>query len=392
MRLVHSWLEDHKLASSIAVAIQASPILEVKQVFLTTNSWIVNHCKQVAVSRASGSGNPGCTFDVAVHLSTTAMQNVKVDRGTAADVSSICHEFVNGAVVALASVGGTEREPNGHNRTLFMNAALNLCGFVLDLHSRCVFWLGRGEQLQIPPCITEATVQQEGSSVQGIASTSRSALDGHLLLACHRLLLLHSLIHDEERKEMDAPFLERASGELKVEAARLAAWIGNTAKQPSQEGPLRGQRWLAVLPSFNSWIAYANHADTGLFLKWVFSAYVDFRSARSLPTTTTTPPRQYVNDDTGALTLEGEASMALLSDSSFFEHKEVSSRLNIIGLSVAADCLLSALSSFGSSSSLSKPKLLVSILPGDEGWSRSDSPTVHKMVKGCSEIKIRWKD
>ena len=70
------------------------------------------------------------SLDVAVRLSAIATRNVRVNQGTAADVTIGCHDFVNGAIHNLIERVTSDRKS--------ISAALTLCGLVLDLHMRCI--------------------------------------------------------------------------------------------------------------------------------------------------------------------------------------------------------------------------------------------------------------
>jgi hypothetical protein len=74
------------------------------------------------------------SMDVAVRLFAIATQNVQVDQGTAAnDVAIVCHHYVNDAIPNLIESDNSDRKS--------ISVALTLCGLVLNVHTRCKFWL-----------------------------------------------------------------------------------------------------------------------------------------------------------------------------------------------------------------------------------------------------------
>lgn len=370
-------LMDPKLASSIAVAVESSPSLEVKEVFRTISDWIVDLCKSALGDDAT---NTEKSMDVAVQLSTIATRNVRVDRGTAADVAIACQDFVNVAIRILVENGISQHEST--------SAALTLSGLVLDLHTRCIFWLGRNEKLDIPSHISDTL-----KSAVMISTSSNSRLpDGVIFLACHRLKQLHSLIYDLEREEMEHSSSEGKSYVLTAEATHLAAYIANEV-EPCKGSPLRrGHRWVAVAQNFSSWISYAHRHLIDQFLRWVVSA-----SAQSVAGTLISLPLSTLgkiehsaaslgNDYSAHSREQAETAKCLLADASFFQHVDVSSRISLVGYSVAADCISLALS-FSSTNSVELRRLVSTPLK-EATWRRSSHSELLQLVKGCSKIDL----
>jgi len=365
LTLLDSLLEKPALASAIGASMQSCPILEVKEVVGVMSKWIVQRCKADFENAAI----LGKSLDVALRLSAVTLRNIRVDRGTAADVAAYCKLLLREAVCTLAETGTSSHYASV--RSDLLSASLTLCGLVLDLHTRCEFWLGRNEQLPIPSLIAGVIESVEKDVVS--RKCPQGLVTAVTFLSCHRLRQLHSEIYDADRNAMENSSSGDASTELSNEATRLAFSISNLT------GPSSGRHWIVVAQNFHSWVPYAdtNHVDQ--FLQWVISSASislekQMHSDASLQSET-------IHEE------EAEAAKFLLSDSSFFEHGQVADRIFAVGITVAADRISSALSScttVGKEGSGLHQLVLTPLK--NSSWKRSKKSELLSLVKDYSKI------
>lgn len=303
VRILNGALDHPELASDIALAIESSPVLEIKDVFITmANYWISQAQK---ISMVSMEDSTVEHLAVSMRLCTLVMENVRVDRGTAMDTLQMCQEFMNGAVTKLSETG--------KKSDCLFGTAIRLSGLILDLHMRCVFWLGNSEGLALPPLIAK-TLDGIG---KGRASSKICKCHGDALvfLVCHRLRLLHSRIHDEKRREMCDPEREKLSATLTDEATQFSSFLANSAKEmPS--------RWNVVAKNINTWLPYAGEKDVWLFLDWVVHSFTQLDEPCVSPSSA-----------------NKTVASTLFNDYCFFRHATISSKICYACLSSAANTL-----------------------------------------------------
>jgi hypothetical protein len=205
--------------------------------FETINAWILNVCS----GGRADSDSAVQSLDVAVQLAVVVFRNVRVDSATASGVALICESFVKGSIQALVDGTGNGTGPS---ISKLVSPALTLCGWIIDLHTRCVFWLGKSAHLAIPSEVMKlmdsasASFRKDSGRilVKGRETEARESrtffkpvLDELLFLASHRLQQLHFLIHEQERIELEDPGVEKTSLTYIAEAEQQASFMVEVA-------------------------------------------------------------------------------------------------------------------------------------------------------------------
>jgi len=370
--LMESLLNEPALASAFASAVQESPVLQTQAVFETINAWIFSACEDGPVAS-------DCAIQslaVVVQLTVIAVRNVRVDSSTAIGVASFCELFANMCIKALVKGTGTAAGP-------LVSPALTLCGWVIDLHTRCVFWLGNSAQLAIPPEIMQILnsasttfrkssqhfAQRRSTDANDSIWTFYPFLDELLFLATHRLQQLHTLIHIQERMELETTGAEKMSTALIAEAEELATFVVQVAeRQRDPASSSKRPRWTIIARSFASWVPYAKDHHMDWFLDWMLSMVAINPASPWLPVESMGYRLEYYGLDE-----EIEVAKSLINDASFLENERVSVRLGLVTLSCVSGWIMSILSQWSTGDPMADKVLrsLVSSVNITESWTRS---------------------
>jgi hypothetical protein len=373
-----SLMNDTALSSAVATAVQDSPVFQAKDIFETINAWILSVCR----GDRADSDNAVQSLDAAVQLTVIAVRNVRVDNSTSLGVASICESFVRGSIQALVDGTGSGTSPA---ISKLVSPALTLCSWIIDLHTRCVFWLGKSAHLAIPSEVMQildsasAAFRKDPHRIAGGRNTEakesrvvfKPILDELLFLASHRLQQLHSLIHEQERIELEDsdPGAEKTSLTYIAEAEQLATFMVEVAerqREPSHSGIK--PRWTVIARSFASWAPYAKQQQVEWLLNWMFSMLAIDSSSPFLPVECLGYRLEYYGLDE-----EVEVAKGLLRDASFVEDSKVSSRLGLVALSSTAEWIVNVLSRCSTGDPIVDKQLrkLASPRIGSETWTRS---------------------
>lgn len=365
---LHSLLKNSCLLTTLAVAMDTSPIVETSEIFVSLNSWFAKICQYDQVTGDDNGLKE--SMEVVLQLTTVASKNVRVDRSSSTEVAKQCRDFVNGAVYSLS-----ERESTGD---CCLNSAMSICGLFFDLHTRCVFWLGKNEVLAAP---TKITVTLKAITTR-VSSDNELFLEGAVFLSCHRLKHLHSLIYELERQAMTGAKKNSMIKIRTTEAVELAAFLANVSETALNS---RKQRWLVVAQCFSSWISYASDEHTDSFLKWVIlsaSTAVEGISNTLVDVPHTTGP--FAPTAECDVLDHFEIAKCLVLDSSFHQYPEVSSRMYSAGLSVVTGCILAAIGSENSSRDMAH---LVSTL-SQTPWKQSNRNELKRLASRSDHVEF----
>jgi len=325
-QLMVSYLESPVLTQAIAEAIQSCPILQTKEIFNAITSEMSRISNEISSDKSSEG-----RLQVVVRLSVLVARNVRVDGSTAASVASACRAFVTNPVTDLLR----KREGNSFDiSTETTKASLSLCGWFIELHLRCAFWLGRTSVLSIPKRLLDIlrTVSKARAN-EGLLAQSRpvdqwECISNELLfLACHRLRQLHSLMYENQCLEQeDMSHGEEASDIYTDEANDLAAFaVAVSVAQRSSSSSAPKSHWATIAENFAVWAPFATTPHIDHFLNWFFSVLsIDSRTSPSL-----LPPESmaYRKEHAGP-EVDIQCARALVRDASFFEDKKVLGRLS----------------------------------------------------------------
>ena len=358
-----------------AAAIQNCPPGQVQDLFHDLSDWIQKASEKVnsqglrtVKKKSSKEDLPtdeaiGVSF--AVNLFVLLIRNVRVDHHTSVGIATLCDEAMKMAarpLIAGTYVGNSDN----HAVSEMKRHALVLCGWLLDLRTRCAFWLNESDQngdtfskggrIDVITSILEdlallGTSAGEGT-VEGDEALKKlqdsvygTMLDEVQFLMCHRICELHSLIHEERCVEMSNQENSLGRSRLTDDANRLVALVVAIAEKgaPSMKDVdgMYESRWKTLAETAAYWAPYSSPHHVDPFLQWMFTTLAVPEEDGERESVELYPGGRILEQK--VFSEERAVAEALLHDSSFFEITEFATRFHSVGIGCVADLLRLAL-------------------------------------------------
>lgn len=352
---------EKEVCAEFAAAVQKCPPGQIQDLFSELNHWIRNRSDEVRT------GGVPSHVDIAsedmsfvVMLFVLLIRNVRVDNHTAVVVATLCDEAIERAVRPLI---------DGHT---FKREALVLSGWLVDLRTRCAFWLeeckensNHGNFDVFAVVLKDLGLANASDDVNmmtndidhGLAKLKDSGYGSILseiqFLLCHRIRELHSSIYQKQRAELIRQEGSLGSSALIWEARRLVNFVVAIAESnaaPEQRSDSSGvaapgSRWKILAEMAPYWVPYSESKQVDSFLLWIFStlSVTEKDLSGKKNGSIRAYPRKYTVE-TCVFVEEKRVAEALLRDSSFFEISELMSRIDAAGLNCVMELLCIALS------------------------------------------------
>jgi hypothetical protein len=366
LHTLKSFVANHKIASGLGRAVESSPNAQILQVFRDVNAWIEEFCK-AGEEQPKASEEAGLAISVVVRFFATLIRNVRVDKTTSSDIDSLCRGIMDGSVRVLIGENDIRTSKVFH----LVKEGLTLCGWTIELQTRCAFWMGN-EKDNLAPVEDDMPAQivdilTQATKVVGIENPKGKGMDQImdelLFLSCHRIQQLHSIIHEQQRIEFASvsDSTEVRSKEYVAEAKRLTAFALDVASKESElEGRSKrgSSRWKILAETIVAWTPYSEPKHVESFLSWMFSAL----SMLSV-------------DNIGAQS-DSEVAISLLRDANFFEIQQLSSGMGHAALSSAAEFMDRAISLLVDSKDVTSNGLLLSCPLRSKAWETASIPQI----------------
>ena len=309
-------LLENRVRKEVSTAVTNCPPNQVKDLFDILNLWIQERAK---LPTDSGGG-----VSFAVSMFVLLIQSVRVDKHTSVDISALCDESINKAVLPLIR--------SSCNRNL-KREGLMLTGWLLDLKNRCAFWLDHLDEIDKENSdesddIVSTILKESGLSnilTEDQAVTEDANEIQFLLL--HRIRELHTGIYEEQCRELTSRRENTMEPSLVKEAQRLVKVVigisegGQSLATPISALSSDTSGWKLIAETVSYWAPYSEPKQVESFLSWLFTAV----SASEQPV-----PK-----------VERLVAEALLCDTSFFEIPEIAAQFHHIGI----QCVLNLLKS-----------------------------------------------
>jgi hypothetical protein len=373
-----SFVANHQIASELARAVESSPNAQILQVFRDVNAWIEEFCK-AGEEKPEASEEAGLAMSVVVRFFATLIRNVRVDKTTSSDIDSLCRGIMDGSVRVLIGENDIRTSKVFH----LVKEGLTLCGWTIELQTRCAFWMGNEKDnlapveddmpAQIVDILTQATkfVGTKNQREKGMDQI----MDELLFLSCHRIQQLHSIIHEQQRIELASvsASTEVRSQEYVVEAKRLTAFALDVASRDSElesRSKSGSSRWKILAETIVAWTPYSEPKHVESFLSWMFSAL------------------STLSVDNIAPQSDLEVALSLLRDANFFEIHQLSSEMGRAALSSAADFMDRAISLLVDSKKVTSNGLLLSCALRSKEWETASIPQISTFTETKSAFNI----
>ena len=340
---MHGLLEQPALQAYILQAVEECPAGQVQAMMEKLDQWIGavrddSDCndsdeEQPEAKRKTNKKDGPSLQGIAL---TTALygliaSKVRVDQHTASQIGRLCEIALAWSVKGLLDRDDTRRD------------GLDLCGRLVQLHTRCQFWhtdTRRDDTVGATPVPSKDSIESTVSrSTENIVKSVTNVYLPLLKEACDnaekgtvkfenelrllgslRLQQLHSLAHDEERKEesifrttSSIPQTASRVASFEEEARRLARFMASSLHRADQEAS-----WTRLAEFLPVWVPYARTEDLQQFLRCFFQSLA--------------------GDETKS-SIGYRVAKALLNDASFFELRPVVAGFVQIGIECAAALL-----------------------------------------------------
>ena len=334
-------IQDIRNANEISRATLSCPQGQVRPIWSLFDESISK------IAKATGNDESGETESLryVVSVFVLFLRSIRIDTFSAAEIKSLCESSVRTSITALVSEGNFNGSDNGDFAQIGLTGissraehGISLCGWLVDVHTRCSFWLDLSFDDVAGSSLLTGGSPQSGAMLQLLLTAANSQpktgeqsfsenppLQAALQhLACHRIEQLHSMIHQKEQLENVASQLGEddvelnGSANLIAEARLLVGFAVQTAISCSKErgasniDSTSGADWNVLARALSLWAPYSEAKHIDAFLSWVLSSLI-------LP-----------NDDSGlnkALQRDRDIARALVADASFYENTEISSQL-----------------------------------------------------------------
>jgi len=381
--------KDTLFLRTLSSAIQGSPSEQLQEFYTLLKNFISTQVKGGQYEKSQV-----ISIQFAVDIFVLLLKAVKVQKFNAQGLLEICNDAIkfttSNLIVKVKCNGIDSTEFQARNETndtelpfqfdlscAVTNMGIHLCGWIVELHTRCCFWLnkipheigaesishGITDWFGIVPTLLQTTHAVIAHQEKSVLMPKMGALQH---LSCHRIQQLHSLIFQEEQIEVlkgannEMESSKKRSNDMIEEAKHLVNFViyaayyrhfgndgisssgSNGCFQLNDDSLASG--WKIIARNVTTWAPYSKPEHTVMFLNWLFFTLAvedkEGTKRRSnkvavLPLKASIPHSAFCEDRSAAL--------ALLHDTSFFEVKEVCDNFISVGLVVASEFIAHAL-------------------------------------------------
>lgn len=258
-------LRDKDFSKRLTASFESATLLEMTETFLALELWYKE--------RFDGSNeNERKAVDI---IAAMVIPSIRVDQGNAKDIAKSCQELVLQA------------------KTVQLGA---LC---LNLHLKCLFWLGRHSKLQLPTNIILSRID----AVDGEPEKEATAT-----VWCHQLRENALLVQEKEIN-----YLQESGSDAESQLLDLKNQCEIVAHRVSAT-----RCWKVVLENFHSWIPYAVKDDIEMLCRWMWCRVGQYTDIDSIH----------------------DGIQDLLKTSYFYEHEVIANNLRLFAFTEVFETIL----------------------------------------------------
>jgi len=321
------------ILDSLSLAYQSCPSGQLHEIWEFFDGWIVDIVGQKVGDGVAGGATAELSF--AVRMFAVFVKNIRADKQNSPELRGLCEKSMTTSVSAMLGKktdGVTSPDistDSKGNHVVLMQHGFDLCGWLVDLHTRSCFWIedldvdGRGSffllrgnddanELNVLSYLRNTAKAAVSSDkfrtwkASWLQTYWQSTMDSNCLekfrdigiplslrgslqrLALHRIHQLHSMIYycNLRENEEHASDLEEglSSSQALTDEARMlvnfSLYIAcsqikrqSSARDTTGESHLPESLWSPIAQSLSTWIHYSDPFHTELFLIWFFSAF-----------------------------------------------------------------------------------------------------------------------
>ena len=340
-------LSCNNVVDSLALAYQSCPSGQLQEIWNFFDSWIVDIISSTT------------ELSFAVQMFIVFIKSVRADKQNSLSLRGLCESSMNSSISKLLDRKDSE--------SIRMRLGFDLCGWLVDLHSRSCFWIDNvsteedssfliatseddKDSLNVLTYLhdaAETTVTSKKFSSWkesfiesywqnptdnavvdiGVHFSMRGSLQR---LALHRIHQLHSMIYYCNLEESKNDSMDSQSAALTQEAKMLVDFsfyiacsetIGSNCEESTS---LSESLWIPIARSSPIWSHYSDGFHSELFLIWFYTSLTNTVSVEN-EYSSHTSRREYAT------------SIALTRDASFYDNINIMSPLIQVGIKFAAN-------------------------------------------------------
>jgi hypothetical protein len=320
--VVKFFMNSYDFAENLGRAVKECPIFQLEEMIHNLDEWISKRCS----GKHTNSGDDSL-LALVVHLFSIISRYARVDKSSYKGLKLKAEWVMQNSVQVLLEASNSRSKGQGQIKN-----GLKLCGWVIDLETRCNFWVGsetlsvENVQSYLPAQVLEM-IAETVKQLNLLSKPKKQSKEiPHIVelqfLACHRIHQLRSIIFEKQRIELSTGECYHSTKDVE-EAKDLTAFAVNAARQ-IESGNLSEDNacgWKILTETLSAWTPYCDITHITSFLSWFFIAFsnADLSSSEVRP--------------------ETAVAHTLVKDASFFEIPQVASAFTLTGLRCAMDLL-----------------------------------------------------
>ena len=371
-----SILSCGNVVEMLAMAYQTCPPGQLKGIWEFFDAWVVE-----VVSKADQDASL-IELSFVVRMFILFAKNIRTSKYNSAELRFLTENSMGMSMSQLIGNFHDDYSDASRARVAFASLGFDLCGWLVDLHARCCFWIdgesafrtsaqSQGDNgsasLNIVDYLRNLATQSVASNafeqwkeralasylsktLEPLQATIPENLEASIVrLSLHRIQQLHSMIYYISLED------DPSSDELVHEARTLVDFVMcvsfnrflATRENGSSDSNASTDMLSALSQSSSVWTKYSDETYAKMFLTWFFVSLSDGCGSER--------------------TNEGTLAMILSTDASFYDNRQLMSVLVETGLQVTLAHLVDSVEDLGEAS-----RLRDMLWGGDQGYDKID--------------------
>ena len=355
-----SLLEDPNFIKALTTAVKSSPWAEIQASWLALDTFF----KDKDVMSLDDKQNIEKYVDVhiVVNLFIIFLRALPIDETKAIDSQVACERSIQSVIWPIV-----KRYPFFDLSSTVTNLMLTLFGWMIDVRTKCNFWLGDAMDNQKQDLLLDEGSSYDKQITPRLNATIERMMEAKFpfqvryaiqQLACHRIQNLHAVLYLSSKEDPFVPPVVTDSNDTSAnirddmlnEARKLAEFIIFSTWQRrfdannsgSRESNVMTSTWTLVLKYISTLAAYADEVHIHQVLTWLFNCIAiridEYRRAHD--SIVVVPHMNPV--PLPIFTQERDAAYSVLCDASFFDLAPLMKYYAVVGMKVAVTLLFSA--------------------------------------------------
>lgn len=378
------------IVESLSTAYQICPSGQIHEIWEFFDEWTLEITRRGGTTNddAAGSNEHDSSTELSfcVQMFIIFIKNVRTNKHNSTDIRMFSEKTMGSSVATLLG-NDISHESTSKRSDYFLRQGLNLCGWLVDIHTRACFWI---ENLHVSDHGMFSLLSQDASQnknldvlayLRNVVDTtlasdhyfdwknsyldrywksasdddSQQQMEGieipvHLRaslqrLALHRIHQLHSMIYYRKRDEYERAEKEGenplAASNLLVKEAKMlvnfSVYLASFSRDRLSSCIGSESLWSSLVQSLGIWIQYSDSFHVDIFLVWFFTALCQSNNISTNGTI-----QLHHTDKVTAI--------SLLRDASFYDIHQLSASFFTLAIKFAMRHVIGTVDSIGQSS------------------------------------------